>query len=221
MKSTCSLMLIKLSILCFFTFVECSSVANKGTLNFVVTNDELQISHIQERVIDPCSYNCVDIKIKLVNTTDNNILLFNFNRNFEHGEFSENFFCDSSFLSADRLIYISNELGEIMRPSGAIPDSVHGRPISNLKRQIEMEKTWFINSKQIVKKGETIEFIENVNLRDFLLFDKGTYTLKILYFQHDVLRKLTQSELESELEKHDAYLFKGCLWSNAVKLIVK
>jgi hypothetical protein len=207
--------------LCLAICIACIPSKRDGSLSLVIIEDELRINHIQERVIEPCLYNCIDIKLKLVNTTDNNILLFNFNRNIEHGEFSEIFFCDSSFLSADRLIYISNELGEIMRPSGAIPDSVHGRPISDLKRQIEMEETWFINSKQIVKKGETFEFHENVNLRDFQLFEKGDYTLKILYFQHDVLRKLTQSELESELRKHDAYLFKGCLWSNSVKLIVE
>ncbi|MFM7852196.1 MAG: hypothetical protein ACKO96_09835 [Flammeovirgaceae bacterium] len=64
-----------------------------------------------------------------------------------------------------------------------------------------------------------IEFSQVVNLRDFNL-DKGTYSLKLIYYQNAVLREIDQWELEADLKEHDAFLFKGCIASSSVKLVV-
>jgi hypothetical protein len=209
------------ALIVVYIFFGCTQKKQNGLLSLVLENKELQISHVRERLVEPCSYNCTEIKFKLVNTSDENILLYNFNRHFEHGEFSENFFCDSVFLAAERSMYVTKSNGELMPPTGALPDSVHGEPISIIKRQMDLSKTWFRNSKQVIKKGETIEFSKKINLRDFYLVAPGVFYLKLLYYQHDVLRELTQEEIESDLREYDAYLFKGCLWSNSVKLIVE
>jgi hypothetical protein len=93
--------------------------------------------------------------------------------------------------------------------------------MSVLERQMTKSKIWFRNSIQIVKKGETLNFKQQVNLRDFNLVFPGTYKLKLLYYQQDVLREITRQELEEDIRLNDAVLFKGCLLSNDVDLVVK
>ncbi len=174
-----------------------------------------------ESITDPCKLNCVELNFKLINTSDKNFLLYNFNRFFEFAEFNDKVFCDTIFLSAVRYVYIYDKNGEQVKPLGRMPDSINWKPMSVLERQMTKSKIWFRNSIQIVKKGETLNFKQQVNLRDFNFVFPGTYKLKLLYYQQDVLREITQQELEEDIRLNDAVLFKGCLLSNDVDLVVK
>jgi hypothetical protein len=209
---------IKIFFACLFS--SCSSSNDRGMLNLFLVNKEIRISHIRERAIDSCAYNCGDIKFKLVNTSNENIILYDFNRFFQFAELSGAAYCDSLWGSAEKFIYLYKQNGEQVIPTGSIPDSINWKPQA-LKRQFEFEKVWFRNSKQLIKSGETIEFSQNVNFRDFYLVTPGIYNLKLLYYQHNVSNYVTQEQVEEDVKRYDAYFFKGCLWSNSVKLIVE
>lgn len=201
--------------------LSCESKKENGTLSWILTSGGLQTSSIMEGVNEHCKLNCIQLDFKLVNTSSENILLYNFNRFFEFAEFNDKLFCDTIFLSATRFIYIYEENGEQVKPLGRIPDSINWKPMTVLERQFMQEKNWFRNSKQIVNKGETLEFSQKINLRDFNLVFPGKYKLKLLYYQHDVLREISQKQLEQDIKSFDAFLYTGCLISNVVDLIVE
>ncbi len=209
-----------IKLLSLIAAIGCSAPIERK-LSLILDSNEHKISRIREKTFEPCAYNCVDLHFKLINTTESNLVLYNFNRNFAYGDFSANFFCDSVFLSAEKMIYVFDTNGNIVRPNGIIPDSIHGASGDELMKQVNTSKTWFLNSKQVIRKGDTISFIETVNLKDFQLIDPGDYILKILYYQHNVRRIVSQQELDQDLNNYDSNLFKGCLWSNSVLVKVE
>jgi hypothetical protein len=207
-------------IIAFGCLSSCNNNRNRGSLEFIIDKSELHINHKREKPDELCMYNCVDINFRLKNTLDKNILLYNFNTYFELGEFNESLFCDSIFKSAERFVYVNRSNGKQVIPSSQIPDSISWKSLSSIEKQMELSPSWFRNTKQLIKKGETIEFTQRINLREFELKETGIFSLKLLYYQHDVLLELTKEELSQDLKKYEADLFQGCLWSNSVPLIV-
>lgn len=211
-------------VLAALAHLSCASrLKEEGILKLEIVDTELRISHFeyQNFYIDTSLNYKAKVRYKLVNKSSNDILLYNFKRNAEFAPVEPGFFCDSLYGTAEKLIYLFRENGKQKMPAGGIPDSLNYKSPSVLQRQFEMAKTWFRNSRQIVRKGTEIEFTDLVDFEDYVLEKPDIYYLRILYIQNNPSWVVSEEELVKDSGSEDVYLFKGCLWSNTIKLIVE
>src|SRR5688572_13645064 len=74
----------------------CSSQKEEaGMIALRIVSNEPRISHIKDSKLDPCVKSCADIVYRLVNNSDQNIMLYNFKRYIEFGMYAKGLECDS------------------------------------------------------------------------------------------------------------------------------
>ncbi len=168
----------------------------------------------------PCVTTCGEISFTLTNRSEFNWLLYNFNSNFNFGVDLDSSYCTDGGV-ADRVIFVYNMRNEQIRAAFVLPDSVHGVQMSmeEVLRRHERGKTDMRKYMQVVNIGSSSEFKRVIDFREFDLMP-GVYFARILFFQHDLSKYLTEQQLRSDRIENDARVFKGCLWSNTVRLIV-
>jgi hypothetical protein len=190
----------------------------KGTLTLQLLGDSIQISHLRDDT-NECLGNCADLKYRLVNTSNLNMLLYNFNRNIEVNEFGYDSLC---FVGAAQLyLLVRDKTGNHVLTDGSLPDSIHGQTGTVLRHQMLSTKDWFRDSKVVVKAGKTLEFSQRFNFRQYHLVKPGIYSIEVLYQQGDIKNFVSDDEIEEDCRKNDAFYFKGCIVSDKVKLFVQ
>jgi hypothetical protein len=204
-------------ILISVSFFECSE--ESGELKLQIDDAEIHINHEKGRIDEPCVTTCTDIKFSLINASVNNFVLYNFNTRFFYAPRADSSFCEGG--TAERFILVYDKRGkQILAISAIVPGSIEepktNDQLNDFERSIEKV---FVLAKQIAKSKNSISFKERINLRNFEL-NPGEYYLKMVYFQHNISRYVTKEERQAIEEEFDAEMYKGCLWSNQVKLIV-
>lgn len=197
----------------------CSDKRNTGILQLIALDSAVSISSERERISDACRFNCANLHYALVNQSNFNIVLFNFRRKFQLAEIDAIQTCDSAWGTAIKELHVFDSQNKFLQTDGNVPDSI-SRSLEAAIRQLEFDKEWFKNSYEVIRAGETKYYEQQVNFRNYHLTKPGKYYLKILYFQHHPNHVVASEDIEEILERHDGYLFNGCLWSEVVELVV-
>ena len=83
-------------------FLSCLQERKNGTIELKITSEELRISHLQEKVSEKCKLNCAQLKYKLVNNSQVDLILCNFNSYIEFDDPDAVNICDSLWGSAEK-----------------------------------------------------------------------------------------------------------------------
>jgi hypothetical protein len=212
---------IFLRVFILFILLECG-VSNEGRfLQLALLGNEVRISHVKGKRTDPCVTTCANLKFSVKNFSSDNFILYNFQRFFQLGELNDSTYCDGNG-AAESIAFVYNTKNEQIMSARFLPDSIHWKPMPMEKvlDRRELSKIWFRNTKLVIRTNESLVFSRNIDFREFDLLP-GSYFVKILYYQQDVSNYITQEQLQEDIKKYDAYLLKGCLWSNSVRLIVE
>jgi hypothetical protein len=202
-------------------FLGCNKTEQIRPLQLILIDNELKINHVKGSRINPCVTTCADINFRIENSSDENYMLYNFKRFFQFGELEDSVYCDG-FRVAGKCIFVYAESNKQLLSASFLPDSIHWKPmpLEKVLNRHELSKIWFRNTKLVIRSRESLKFSYNIDFREFDLLP-GIYTIKILYYQQNILNYITENQIEEDQEKFDAEMFKGCLWSNSVKLIVE
>ncbi len=145
-------------------------------------------------------------------------MLYNFFKPFIFDCIADSTFCNG-FGAAEKIIFVYNSEGRQMIPG--CPSHDIATDAKDVIGRYERNKKQFQDSLLVAwKNGEDVEFTETIDFRDFNL-EPGVYQVRALYYQYDVSRYVSDQLVAIDERRYNAQIFKGCLWSNGVKLIVK
>jgi len=166
--------------------------------------------------------NVVTLSFSISNSIPRNLLLYSFHNYVDQAVFEEEFYCKNR-ITANLALFIYNEKSEQQFAGAYIPDSLNYKPMPHEKLQnsLVLIKEKFRKSQQILLTNQTAEFVKQVDIKDFEL-EPGTYYARLLYYQGDnIVNMVTPEQIEEDQIKSHADVFKGCLWSNKVKLVIE
>jgi hypothetical protein len=201
-------------------FINCSKPFKPMDVQLKILDKEVRIDSIRVRPLDSYNTNYVTIKYRLINATKKDILLYNPNGYVVPDEYEGNETCDSLWGVADWYLYVHRLNGERIMPDSHTLALPFDGSIKSSYDQGDLTST-FIRSKIVIKKGDSIAFEGRLSFRDYDLSKGSEYIVKVLFIQNDVLKMISKDQLQNDSRELNAYLFKGCLWSNSVKLIVE
>lgn len=207
-----------LTFLLLITILHSCKNKDSGSLNLVLIDDEIKIKSFYRGHLQPCLSMCADIRYKVENTSSKNYLLYNFNRNLDHGNIEDSIYC-RDINESGIVMFVYQENIQKMA-TFIISDSTNWKPWERIQEMLQNEYHWHKSTKLIANVGENYNYVKRV---DFWAFDlvPGQYILKILYYQGGVNPYIDQSQIERDEMKFSAEIFQGCLWSNPIKLIVE
>lgn len=198
--------------------IKCSERKN-GELKLRINDEYIRINHEIGRIDEPCVTTCADINFSLINETSTNYVLYNFRNMFHYSARADSLYCEGGSSEKFVIIYDS-KLKQVFSLSSILPGSIE-EPKTNdeLRDFVKNIKDGYMKQKQVVESEAVLNFNQEINLRNFELAP-GEYYLKVLYFQHNISRYVTMEERQAIEKEFEAEAYKGCLWSNPVKLIV-
>jgi len=188
-----------------------------GFLELRIKTGELRIPYYKDSQREPCHRSCPRVTYQLINNYGQDLMLYNFRRNSHLAYFETELHCDSMRSEQGKTLYLLDNDGTFQPSSMDLHDSTT-ESFQAMERQFRMGSVWFRNSRVVVKAGDSLEFTENVDFRHYGL-QPGTYYLTAQYLQFSTASDLSATELQADLG--DATLFRGCLRSDRVKLIVE
>ena len=189
------------------------------TLGLKIESSEVRISSQSEPRSSPCIKACAELRYKLSNNSTRTILLYNFTGNIQFGYEDAKLNCDSVWAPMATWLNLFDETMVF------IPINL---PLVNGgTRYIKMKEKWdlfFRKGMVVLRPGEQKDFSEIINFRDYRLYSPGTYYVSLVYVQHAreyIEYELSPEEIDADLLSNKAILYKGCVFSNTVRLIVE
>lgn len=185
--------------------------------------DSVKLKVLDKEIHVEAEKTIISFDLKVNNGSCCNFLLYNFNNETDLAFKEELFFCNGG-IAAGATIFVYNEKMEVIHARiPPIPADIDYQPITaeRVQQVIGEEKVRFRNSLQVIKTGESIVFSKRIDLKNFRL-TPGTYYVKILYSAGDnTINMVTEDQIAEDMKKYKAKMFKGCVSSNLVKLIVE
>ena len=176
-------------------------------------------------VLDRDSSNMVSASFIISNETEADWLLYGLNfRDVAHAFDFEEGYCNGD-IGAGTTGFIFNENNEqvFAEISASPPDSIDYKPIDidQVQKALDQAKSRYIESKLLIKSGESLRVEKVYNLKKYEL-EKGIYKLFLIYHAGEyTVENVGLSNITSDENQYNAQLFQGCVKSNTVKLIVK
>lgn len=188
-------------------------------LNLRVLDKEIRINHNKGKINEPCATTCADVHFSLNNESDINWILYDFKSKYYYGIAADSSYCGGG--AAERVMFIYNQKNEQIFASTALPYNLHETQMTydRLLDSHNQIKERFLLSKQVINSHRKVDFVQNIDFREFDL-KPGVYHFKLLYFQNDVSNYITIDQSEIDKKRFDGEIYRGCLWSNPVRLIV-
>lgn len=197
-----------------------NSCKNKGSgsLSLVLINDDIKIKNFYRGHLQPCLSMCADIRYKIENTSSQNFLLYNFNRNFNHGDIEDSLYCQYNKNAGIAVFVYQKNTQKIAMFT--ISDSINWKPYQQIQEMLENEHQWYKKTKLVANSGESYNFKKKIDFWAFNL-TPGEYTLKILYYQKNLHPYVDTKQIDKDKASYDAKIFQGYLWSNPIRLTVE
>lgn len=176
-------------------------------------------------VLDRDSSSMVSVSFIISNETEADWLLYGLNfRDVAHAFDFEEGYCNGD-IGAGTTGFIFNENNEqvFAEISASPPDSIDYKPIDigQVQKALDQAKSRYIESKLLIKSGESLRVEKVYNLKKYEL-EKGIYKLFLIYHAGEyTVENVGLSNITSDENEYNAQLFQGCVKSNTVKLIVK
>lgn len=202
-------------LLCLFG---CSPDREKGKLELKILSEEIRIPAEHDSMKEPCAGSCPEIVYSLVNNSDEDLMLYNFKRYFNHSYTGLNEVpCDTIIGEGFMTLFVFDGNGNINRAGFSTHDGLD--TITHFPERDSFEKAyelWFRNSRVIIKPGESMQFNRKHDFRAYN-FVEDTFFIRLSFIQYESWTK-DIPELQEDMD--GSQLFEGCLSSNDVRLIV-
>lgn len=187
-------------------------------LKLVITDKEIHINHNKSRADEPCATTCAEIHFALGDESSTNYILYGFHDKIFFGYREDTTFCGQpgglvvmAYTKVGKQIFHQTSIHSVTGYLSITPEK--------FKNTNEDFTQRLMNSKQIINGHKAIRFQRMIDFRDFEL-EPGEYLIKVLYSQVYPSVYISEDQLNKDKSEYNAEVYKGCLWTNPVRLIV-
>jgi len=185
--------------------------------------DSIRLQLLSEEIHIKSGETEISFDLKVTNDSSDSFLFYNFNSHFDLAFAEESFFCNDKIAAGTTIFVYNQKMEAIYARVAPIPDDISYQQVTDERVQqvIAEERVKFRNSLHVIKIGEQAVFTKKADLKNFRLAP-GIYFIKLLYSAGDnTINMVTEDQMAEDRKKHNAEIFKGCINSNLVKLIVE
>ncbi|GHN02520.1 hypothetical protein WSM22_40090 [Cytophagales bacterium WSM2-2] len=186
-------------------------------------SDSLRLHVIDKEIRMKQGSTTVTFNISIVNKSDSSLLLYNFNVDPDIAFREEAFFCNSKIAARGVIFVYDYHMKDLYARKSRIHDvaGYNSMTEEKLKNKLNESRLKFRDSSQIVKRGEQLVLTKKADLKNVQL-TRGIYYLKFIYSSGEYTSNMvSEKDMSEDKAKYRVRIFKGCISSGVVRLIVE
>lgn len=185
------------------------------------TEDSIRLTIKQDTLVVDKSSPQISFSMTVENKFKDKFLMYSFKKLSEALD-GDSFYCDGD-ISSGNSVFLYDSKGKQQYITISFNKGIYDEPVTeeDLRRNHERIKQQVVKDLIVLQPDSTTQYDQTFNLENFKL-SLGEYDLYLIYYSGNLLfDMLGRSVIEEAQKRYSAQVFKGCIKSNTVKIIVE